>query len=614
MSRMDKIGAVISRSQKNIFYFISDEHDIIKQIINYNSDIIASRTNGIIPDGNIFKSNNPYDVLKDKSYIKDCHYLMNASAFLQTDTAEINKKAVFFIYQDFSSLSKPNQGVLLKQYIDYSSKHTSMLFITSPDLSLPLGYELNIEVIDVPHPDITDITEILMEEAKLHALSRHEKLDDEGIERINQAANEFRGLSIPEIKDVINELENIFGSFYGRSENQKKIGEIDNIKEIKAMRGKCISKVKTESAKKDPTITMLNPKDSIVGFYRYKSWLDKRADDFIHPDEAVKKGRKPIRGVLITGLPGTGKTQGAKYTAYKLNVPLVQLRIDNLLGGLVGDSERNFKHCRKRIEALAPCVVLIDEIEKLFSGENNGTGGNDVKMNIFTTLLDWMQENDKSIFFYATCNSAKDLKPELLRDGRFSMRFYIFMPTHDELVDMICFHMKEINDNSGHEVFKNVEGITHTDKDKIVQISPEAAKKFLEKITIESKKRNMLFTGANIETLLINVQYELNNGGKPESLDYYVNQMSKCAQSEFCQPYGETNLKDAVNFWLDARENAFSNAGGPKDIGATDELSFHNFTAEGEFEELTKTYEGYDKKLYDVFRDEITKEYKSRKK
>ena len=82
------------------------------------------------------------------------------------------------------------------------------------------------------------------------------------------------------------------------------------------------------------------------------------------------------------------------------NVLLVQFRMDNLLGGLVGDSEANFKRCRKRIEALAPCVVLMDEIEKTFAIDK-ASGKNDVKMNILTALLDWMQENKKQIFFFA---------------------------------------------------------------------------------------------------------------------------------------------------------------------------------------------------------------------
>jgi SpoVK/Ycf46/Vps4 family AAA+-type ATPase len=404
-----------------------------------------------------------------------------------------------------------------------------------------------------------------------------------------------------------------YGSFYGRDAAQKYVSMGDDFEKIAKARQDMTDLARKEKARKDSTVTILETGDQVAGLGKYREWLEDRKSAVENPDRAREDGKEPVRGVLMTGLPGTGKTQGAKYTAYRLGLSLVQFRIDNLLGGLVGDSEKNFKRYRKRVEMLAPCVVLIDEIEKLFADERGGSGGSsEVKMNIFTALLDWMQENKKGIFFYATCNSVKNLPSELLRDGRFSMRFSVFMPTYQELTEIICFYMKKVNDLSGGRVFENAAGIVS----KRGEISDEAAKLFLHKVTLSGREshRNMFFTGANIEALIKDVQY--NVPGEIGSINQYVEAMLKSAQGEFCQPYGETNLKGAVNFWIDALENNFTDAAGygGNESGKRSEsqrrqapLSFQRFDRQkGVFGNEALSFDNeYDKYLYEVFSQKI---------
>lgn len=132
----------------------------------------------------------------------------------------------------------------------------------------------------------------------------------------------------------------------------------------------------------------------------------------------------------------------------------------------------------------------MDEIEKTFDTEGKSSS-NDVKMNILTALLDWMQENERQIFFFATSNSVVHLKPELLRDGRFDMRFCVFMPTHDELVEIFRLHMEHANRRANGRLFQDAD-------------YRETARSFLSKITeyAREKEKNMFFTGANVENLI----------------------------------------------------------------------------------------------------------------
>ena len=612
MSRIKTAGGILSHRQKNIIYFVSDDREIIEQMINGNKYVFAQRLSGKIDeDRGYFAGGNTYAKLSER-YIENCHYLMKSSIFDSNGlkTAECKTSACIFVCTDFHLMDEKQQGMLLRQFIDYGGPNGYILMISSPVLSLPLGFEHIAEVIDVPSPDEEDIHMMLQEKAEYHAGLLRETLDQAAWNRIEGAVKDFKGLERDEIEAILDELMVEFGSFYGRSAVQRGGHLSDNIAQIENARRKKVRKIKEELAIKDPTITILEESASIAGFKNYKAWLSPaRIQAFKNPGEAATLGRKPVRGVLIAGVPGTGKTQGAKFTASMLDATLVQLRMDGLLGRLMGDSEKNFKRCRKKIESLAPCVVLIDEIEKLFSQNTNNSS--EVKMNILSALLDWMQENTKEIFFYATCNSLK-MPPELFRDGRFSMRFSCFLPSYSELIEIIQFHMQRIDTLSCGRVFGNTAGIveiSHEKGEEIRKILPTVAIEFLDAL-ISDKNRRPFFTGANIEALIDNAQYHLSDG-RVSSKDAYLSALIECAQSEFCQPYGETNLKDSVSFWVDALEYSFTDAG---DYEATAPVPFSSFDRRsGKFTINPDRFENkYDKKMFEVFSTEITREYKRR--
>lgn len=147
-----------------------------------------------------------------------------------------------------------------------------------------------------------------------------------------------------------------------------------------------------------------------------------------------------VRGVLLCGLPGTGKSLTAKAAAAALGVPLIRLDVGACKGSLVGQSEANIRQATATIEAVAPCVLWIDEVEKaLPSGGGNDSG---VSVGILGHLLTWLNEHNAAVFTVATCNNAKALPPELTRAGRFDERFFVDLPTQAERRAIAAVHLQ----------------------------------------------------------------------------------------------------------------------------------------------------------------------------
>lgn len=155
--------------------------------------------------------------------------------------------------------------------------------------------------------------------------------------------------------------------------------------------------------------------DADYDFYQepsyLKSWLDGNLDLFVNP---IHESLTP-RGLLFDGPPGTGKTLGAKHIASLIGVPLYRLDIGAMKGKYVGDSEGNLNAALTQIDQAAPCVVIFDEVEKIFQ---TGTSDGGVTSSMLSTILWWLQEHKSKVFTVMTTNSAKTIPKELYREGR----------------------------------------------------------------------------------------------------------------------------------------------------------------------------------------------------
>lgn len=173
----------------------------------------------------------------------------------------------------------------------------------------------------------------------------------------------------------------------------------------------------------------------IAGLDNLKDWLfeKKTLMDPTKKDELAKRGIASPRGILLTGVPGCGKSLCSKATASIFNIPLYRLDLATVQGQYVGQSEKQLKEALETAEYVSPCVLWIDEIEKGLK-ESSSSG---VTSKMIGQFLFWLQECTKPVFVIASANSVEELPPELIRKGRFDEIFFVDLPNNNERKQLI---------------------------------------------------------------------------------------------------------------------------------------------------------------------------------
>jgi AAA+ superfamily predicted ATPase len=177
--------------------------------------------------------------------------------------------------------------------------------------------------------------------------------------------------------------------------------------------------------------------DAVGGLHHLKEWLALRGRA-LEP-EATRFGLEPPRGVLLTGVPGCGKSLVAKSLARSWGLPLVLLDPARLFGPYVGESERRLHESLRTVEAMAPVVLWIDEIEKGFPSGGEADGG--VARRVLGSFLRWMQDRPPGVFVVATSNDVTALPPEFARKGRFDEVFFVDLPSEEERREIFRLHL-----------------------------------------------------------------------------------------------------------------------------------------------------------------------------
>ena len=146
-----------------------------------------------------------------------------------------------------------------------------------------------------------------------------------------------------------------------------------------------------------------------------------------HRDNPLKRPR----GVMLLSPPGCGKSQFCKGLGSEVGRPVLILDVGSLMGSLVGQSEERTRQALRTIDAMAPCVVMIDEIEKAFAGVN-GNGDSGVAARMFGTFLGWLNDHESDVFVVCTSNDITKLPPEFSRSERFDGVFFVDLPSREE--------------------------------------------------------------------------------------------------------------------------------------------------------------------------------------
>lgn len=230
---------------------------------------------------------------------------------------------------------------------------------------------------------------------------------------------------------------------------------------------------KFEELSRTGILTLLKPTPmtDVGGFNPLKGWLAERQWAF--GDEAKALNVDTPKGMALLGPPGTGKTWIAKATADALKFPCIQFNVDAVFNKYVGDSEANMRSALQTIEAMAPCVLFIDEIDKVFSSMAGGNtaGDSGVTSKVFGKLLSWMQDNNKDIFVIVTANRIQNIPSEFLRKGRLDEIWCVNFPTAKEREEILQIHLgkRNIKLTDLSEVIKNTDDYSSSELEYIVK-------------------------------------------------------------------------------------------------------------------------------------------------
>ncbi len=188
----------------------------------------------------------------------------------------------------------------------------------------------------------------------------------------------------------------------------------------------------------------------VGGLEPLKHWFTQRRQAF---DPAGRRfGLRPPRGVVLVGVPGCGKSLTAKALAADWKVPLLHLDLGRVYGSLLGESEERLRRALATAEAVSPCVLWIDELEKAFSGLGNARDSG-VARRLFGTFLTWLEDRTAPVFVAATANDIRRLPPEFTRKGRFDEIFFVDLPSQSERVSIFNVHLaKRGRDPAGFDL------------------------------------------------------------------------------------------------------------------------------------------------------------------
>jgi hypothetical protein len=185
----------------------------------------------------------------------------------------------------------------------------------------------------------------------------------------------------------------------------------------------------------------------IADLVSLKDWLARRRSIITEPDRAREFGLEFPRGVLLVGVPGSGKSLCAKAVATEWTLPLLKLDPARLYNKYVGETEKNFRRAMETAERMAPVILWIDEIEKAFAEGGSEDGG--VSTRVLGTFLSWLQERAGDVFVVATANAVEKLPPELLRKGRFDEVFFVDLPDRDARGAIFRIHLDRRGQDPG---------------------------------------------------------------------------------------------------------------------------------------------------------------------
>jgi len=350
-----------------------------------------------------------------------------------------------FILKDFHR--HMDDPVVVRRLRDVGQKFSAnrrTVIITSPELSVPPELTKLVEYFDLPLPDRERLHEIVHDTytrlAKSYTLKL--QLDDAGVDAM--AAN-LRGLSEEEAERAISQAlvtryalcpESVTDVLEAKKQLLRHSGMLEFVEASDNMA-------------------------SIGGLENLKHWLQQRRGAW--EDSAREFGLEPPHGVIILGVQGCGKSLCARAVAGEWKLPLVKFDTSAVYDKYIGETEKRIRKVFQVAEGLAPCVLWIDELEKVFAGSGPDSASADagVSSRLLASFLSWMQDRKAPVFVAATCNNVTVLPPELIRKGRFDELFFVDLPNQAERKQVFSIQLARRKRNPAEFDLEKVAAAAH---------------------------------------------------------------------------------------------------------------------------------------------------------
>lgn len=379
------------------------------------------------------------------------------------------KEAVLFVLRDlhpiFKSPESDKHAPIIREIKNLTKdlkRSRKTLIFTSYTLAVPAELQEEITVVDFPLPNVPEIDHLI------NKLVTTDKLNLQGLGK-EQLVKACQGLSRARISRILASAL--------AAKQQVNETDIERVLDAK------------KQAVRQTGILEFYPSQeslkSVGGLDNLKQWVQIRQEAFT--EEARKYGIPNPKGVLLVGIQGTGKSLSAKTSAHEWRLPLLRLDAGRLFGGIVGESESRVRQMIQLAEAMAPCVLWMDEIDKAFGGISSGADGDSgTSRRVFGSLITWMQEKTSPVFIVATANNVQVLPAELLRKGRFDEIFFLNLPNTKERAEIFKVHLQRLRPAKLREF----------DLNQLASQSPQFSGAEIEQVIIDAMQRAFASNGS----------------------------------------------------------------------------------------------------------------------
>ena len=399
---------LLLKARYPIIYISTNEEERIEYLIKYCAKKYVARTyyswdfvDGYQgnPNDKGFAARNPLEALDliDK---------------LTPETASL------FVLKDYDNFLKDFSVVRKLKNLSRSLKtQPKNIIIVSSEINIPDSLKEFVTLLEFPLPSYSEI----LEELNRLLSSLQQEIDPT---TLNNIATACQGLSLERIRRVLSKVI-------------AKNGEIDDSSPPLILQEKKQIIQQTQLLE-----FCLNDKnlDDLGGLDVFKQWLQVRDQAF--SQEAIKYGLPYPKGLLLVGVQGTGKSVAAKIIAHEWQLPLLRLDFGRLFASLIGQSEQRVRKMIEIAEALSPCVLWVDEIDKAFAGAQS-SGDSGTTSRVLATFITWLSEKTSPVFVVSTANNIELIPPEILRKGRFDEMFFLNLPTREEREAIFEVHLKK---------------------------------------------------------------------------------------------------------------------------------------------------------------------------